>query len=245
MHSLRRVRQRRGGLVLAGLLATGMLPSVAGADELKPFAASYAIRASGITAGNAQVQLEKLPDGRWSYQSSTTTTIWVRFLLPAKLDSRSVFRIQDNRVIPETFTAEDGTKDDDDDQNIVFDWAAGRVRGVAERKRVDLPLQPGLLDTLSVQVALMHELLAGRQPERFVLLDKERIKDYLYNTEGQERLQTEAGTWNTVIYRSSRPGSRNSTWFWCAPELGYLPLKVERREGKEVKWSMRLQTVQR
>ncbi len=26
--------------------------------------------------------------------------------------------------------------------------------------------------------------------------------------------------------------------FWCAPELGYLPLKVERRDGKDVEWSM-------
>src|SRR2546421_7435468 len=37
---------------------------------------------------------------------------------------------------------------------------------------VDLPLTPGVQDEASVQVALMVELLRGRTPERFELLDK-------------------------------------------------------------------------
>jgi len=41
------------------------------------------------------------------------------------------------------------------------------------------------------------------------------------------------------------PGSRKGTWFWCAPELGYLPLKIERRDGKNVVFSMRLKQIQR
>src|SRR6185369_8644848 len=121
-----------------------------------------------------QLELQRLPDGRWSYAMQMHARGLARLALPAETESRSVFRIQDDRLIPETFTVEDGPNDDDQDQNIVFDWAAGRARGTAEGKRVDLPLQPGLLDTLSVQVALMHELLAGRTPERFVLLDTDR-----------------------------------------------------------------------
>ena len=46
---------------------------------------------------------------------------------------------------------------------------------MAEKRRVDLPLQPGLLDTMSVQIALMHELLAGGTPKHFVLVDKDRL----------------------------------------------------------------------
>ena len=105
---------------------------------------------------------------------------------------------------------------------------------------MDLPIQPGLLDELSVHVALMQALSDGRTPEGFVMLDGDHIKEYLYTAEGEERLQTEVGEYDTVIFRSSRPNSRKGTWFWCAPELGYLPLKIERRDGKDVTVSMRL-----
>jgi hypothetical protein len=231
--------------ISAWLLTCGAALGGAAEDGLKPFSASYSISWHGIAAGSAQLQLQLQSDGRWSYRMQTFARGLARLAMPAQMDSRSVFRIQDDRVVPETFTVDDGTDDDDNDQSVVFDWEAGRVRGIAERKRVDLQLQPGLLDTLSVQVALMRELLAGRTPERFVLLDAERIKDYIYTTQGREKLQTDAGTYDTVIFRSTRPGSRKSTWFWCAPELGYLPLKVERRDGTDVQLSMRVRSAQR
>jgi len=219
--------------------------ALAGAMELKPFTASYSINWHGLAAGSTELKLEQLPDGRWSYSSHSSAHGLFRLAMPAELASRSLFRIEEGQLVPERFTADDGATSDAKDQDITFDWAAARVRGVAERHKVDLPTQPGLLDTLSVQVALMNELLRGRTPARFVLLDKDRIKDYVYSAEGHERLKTDIGEYDTMIYRSARPGSDNGTWFWCAPELGYLPLKVERRDGDDVQWSMRLRSVQR
>lgn len=234
---------RTRSIVTVLLLACG--GALAGADELKPFAASYSINWHGLSAGTSQVKLEHLANDQWSYTSLNNARGLFRLAMPAHLTSRSVFRIEGNQIIPQTFTADDGGSGDSKDQDIVFDWAAGRVHGVAERKKVDLPTQPGLLDSLSVQAALMHDLLAGRMPERFALVDRDRIKDYLYTSQGQEPVQTDTGNYDTVIFSSSRPGSRNATWFWCAPELGYLPLRVERREGDDVQWSMRLEDVKR
>jgi hypothetical protein len=229
------------------LLAAGMLPPCATATELKPFAASYEITWHGLSAGEAAIKLEELPDGRWSYHSQTSPRGLGRLFNPAELSmsQRSVFRFQYERLIPESFTADDGTANDSKDQDLTFDWTAGRVRGVAERKAVDLPIEPGLLDELSVHVALMQSLQAGRTPDKFVMLDGDHVKEYLYSAEGEERLQTDVGTFDTVIFRSSRPDSRKGTWFWCAPELGYLPVKIERREGRNVQLSMRLHDVKR
>jgi hypothetical protein len=50
---------------------------------------------------------------------------------------------------------------------------------------------------------------------------------------------------HTVTYRSRRPDSRYSTWYWVAPQLGYLPVKVERRKLDEVQWSMQAQKLER
>ncbi|MBK7116747.1 MAG: DUF3108 domain-containing protein [Proteobacteria bacterium] len=228
-------------------LALSLAPLLAGAleapsSELKPFTASFGITWHGMSAGTAQLQLQRLEDGRWSYQSVSTARGLFRLAMPAELRSRSVFAIREGRILPDRFTADDGASSTSKDQDLRFDWTTQRVTGVAEKRRVDLPLKPGVLDTMSVQIALMHELLAGNTPRYFVIVDKGRIKDYNYTAVGEEKLVTPIGEYRTLVFRSTRPGSDTGTYFWCAPELGYLPLKVERREGSKVQWSMALQT---
>lgn len=230
---------RRTALLLALCLPCLTVAAVAPAEELAPFRASYNIKWNGMAAGTGELQLEQLPDGRWSYSSKVHGRGLFRLAIPANQVSRSVFRIVDGKVVPDSFQS------DEHNQQIAFDWTAGRVTGMVDRKRINLPTQPELLDSLSVQVALMQELLSGRTPARFVLLDEDRIKDYLYAVEGSEELESAAGTHRTDIFSSKRPGSRKATYFWCAPELGFIPLKVERRDGREVEWSMQLSSLVR
>src|SRR5690606_29440707 len=183
---------------------------------------------------------DRIPgDNTWSYEQRVQGRGLFRLALPSNQVSRSVFRIENDRVVPQSFTS------GENNQQMQFDWATGRVTGTVDGKPFDLPAQPGLLDTQSVQVALMQELIAGRVPSRFVLVDEDRIKDYIYAVEGSEVIESVAGTFRTDIYSSRRPGSRKATYFWCAPELGYLPLKVERRDGKNVEFSMRLTSLER
>ncbi|MEO6079915.1 MAG: DUF3108 domain-containing protein [Steroidobacteraceae bacterium] len=227
-----------------GLLLACSSPLVAAAtSELRPFRASYNIAWNGLSAGSSDLELQRLADGRWSYQSRTFANLWARIKAPAELSSRSVFAIQNGHVVPQQLTSDDGAGSSNDGQQLNFDWTRSRVTGVFERKPVDLPTQPGLLDSQSVVVALMNELLAGRTPQKFVLVEKGLIREYAYTKEGTATLRTAVGTHQVEIYRSSRSGSRKTTWFWCAPELGYLPLKVERREGKTVELQMRVKSI--
>lgn len=222
-------------------IALGLLclaaATAAPAAELAPFKATYAFRYRGMSAGGGELRLQQLPDGRWSYES----VVRARALLLVRInrESTSTFRIVDGKVVPEQFVS------DEHDQKIHFDWAAGRVTGTVGRKNVDLPTQPGLLDPQSVQVALMQELLSGRMPARFVLIDEDRIKAYRYSVEGSEVMDSALGQHRVDIFSSRRPNSNKATYFWCAPDLGYIPLKVERRNGREVEWSMTLTSLER
>jgi hypothetical protein len=237
---------RRSALLLASPLLALLAMPVQAAD-LRPFSASYAVTYSGASAGTSDLQLQQLPDGRWSYKSHLKTKFIVSLLVPRSkipANEHSLFRIQNGRIVPETFSAAEDTPRDPRFQQLQFDWQRGRVTGVAAGKPVDLPLEPGLLDEMSAQLALMLELSNGRQPTRFAVLDQDRIKEYDYSAEGSALISTEAGEYRTVIYRSSRVGSDKSTLYWCAPELGHLPLKVERHEGKDVKWSIAVKSVQ-
>ena len=228
---------------LACLIAiSAPLLQIAHAAELQPFTVSFNVTWHGMAAGRSKLELQRMADGRWSYSSQSEAQGLFRLALPAELKSRSIFTIQNGQVVPEHFTGDDGTDSQKRDQDLVFDWERGRVTGIAEKQPVDLPTQPGLQDGMSIQVSLIHALLAGHVPSRVVMVDKTKIKEYVYSAEGTASVKTPLGVRQTVIYRSGRPGSPHGTWFWCDPQLGFLPVKVERRTGNNVEWSMTLES---
>ena len=221
-----------------------LAPLLAAGAELREFTARYALTWRGMSAGRSEMQLSKLDGDRWSYVSRSNAQGVFRLALSSELAQTSTFRIVDGRVQPLHFSSDDGTNGRSRDQDLKFDRESHRITGTAETKPVDLPLQPGVLDAMSLQIAVMRMLMDGSQPEHFQMVDKTKIKDYVYSREGEETVKTPQGPQETVIFRSSRPGNQRGTWFWCAPELGYLPVKIERRNGSKVEWSMTLQSVQ-
>jgi hypothetical protein len=168
-----------------------------------------------------------------------------KLALAGEIRQTSQFVLSDGTPRPLRYVADDGTEDVQRDIRLEFDWRAGRVRGTAEAQPVDLPLREGLQDAMSVQIALMNALQVGRSPQRFFLIDKDEIKEYLYESLGSARLRTAAGELDTVIWSSRRPGSDRVTRVWYAPALGHVPVQAERRRGDRTEWTMRLKTMRR
>lgn len=229
-------------LMLFATLAAGAVTAATPGGSLAPFTASYTVTWHGMAAGTSQLQLERLDDGSWRYGSRNRPRGLFRLALPPELAQQTRFDIRDGAVRPLQFDADDGSGNTGGKRNasVRFDWELGRATGHSGGTGVDLPLAPGLQDTMSIQVSLMQALLQGRMPTRFQVLDDNRIKEYVYEHEGTEQVETRLGTQQAVVFRSLRPGSTRSTWFWCAPGLAYLPVKVERRNGSKVEWSMSL-----
>lgn len=225
-------------LLLTGLALLGgtALP----AAELVPFSASYSVSWHGMAAGTSQLQLERLADGSWLYGSQNRPRGLFRLALPSELSQRTRFTLHEGAVRPLHFEASGGSSDGKRSADLRFDWNAGHATGRSGNADIDLPLVPGLQDAMSIQISLMQSLLQGQAPTRFQMLDGDRIKEYIYQREGDELLSTGTGGHRTVVFRSLRPGATRSTWFWCAPDLNYLPVKVERRNGSKVEWSMSL-----
>jgi hypothetical protein len=119
------------------------------------------------------------------------------------------------------------------------------VTGVYEDTKVDMPLQPGIQDDLSVQIALVVELLRGHEPDQFQMIDKNTVREYRYAREAEEPLSTPLGNIDTIVYRSSKAGSPRVTRFWCAPSIGYIPLRVEQKKDNDVQWTLLIQSVKR
>ena len=237
--------RRNGSRWPALMLSTVALATscITWADELKPFEASYAWSWHGMTVAVSSLKLEQHAD-TWTYSSKSDPRGLGRMFSERPVQ-QSTLRVTASGVEPLSYKADDGTSSTKRDADVQFDWEHDRVTGVYEDAKVDLPLQKGIQDDLSVQIALMVELLAGRTPNQFQMIDKNTTRDYQYTRESEASISTALGKIDTVVFRAQKKGSPRVTRFWCAPSRGYIPMRVEQKKGDDVQWTMEVLSVKR
>lgn len=229
---------------LALLCLLMVLP--AAAEDLQPFTVRYAWTLKGIHAGTSTVTLKRLDGERWSYASRSVARGVFRLIASGDITQDSTMRVTGTQVLPERYRGDDGTRSTVRDVQLDFDWQAKRARGVYEDTPVDIGIEPGVHDDMSVQIALILSLMKGAPPTGFKLVDRNVFKEYTYSTAGTAELDTPLGRQHALLFRSQRIGSKSSTLYWCAPALGFLPIKVERHDGNDkVEWAMNIEALTR
>jgi uncharacterized protein (DUF952 family) len=233
-----------GGLAALAVSLAFAPAGSARAEELGPYQATYRGIWNGFTVGVSRLELRQTGDS-WTYSSRSEPRGIGRMAphLFAPLQV-SVVRVTSEGVRPQSYTSGDGN-DPGRNTDLTYDWQKARVKGTYEGTAVDLPLSAGVEDDASVQLALMVELLAGRTPGSFALIDKNSVRDYRFEREGTATLATPIGAVATVIYGARKAYSPRITRFWCAPDRGYIPLKVEQTKGDEVQWTLEIQSLKR
>ncbi len=237
---MRRARRTAAWLALLGPVL-GASGTAAAAECPQPFRITYAVEWHGFSAGTSTLELTRTGANEFVYQSRNRARGLFRIALPGTITQTSHFSIVNGEVVPSSYVGDDGTSDTRRDVSLRFDWNAHRVIGTAEDKPVDVPVEPGVQDDLSVQIALMCALAAGEAPKSFRLIDKDEVKEYQYTREGEETLDTPVGRLDTVLYKSQKAGSSRYTRLWIAPSLGYLPVRAEqaKRDKRELQLTLR------
>lgn len=235
-------RAARWGGLLGGALALAGAGLVR-ADELKPYEATYNGIWHGMTVAVSTLKLEHSGD-TWTYSSVSEARGLGRFVSGLSPNQTSVVHVMATGVQPLSYQS-GGGNDGKVSIDLKYDWQSHRVRGVYEGTQVDLPLTPQTQDDASVQLALMAELTAGRTPAGFSIIDKNSVRDYQFAREGEATLKTPMGDVATVIYRAQKKYSPRITRFWCAPDRGYVPMRVEQKKGDEVQWTLQIQRLTR
>ena len=223
------------GLVLA------VMSAAASAGELRPYEASYRGIWNGMTVAISDLKLERTGD-TWTYSSSSSPRGIGRLasgIFPPH--QVSTVRVSGAGVQPLSYKSSGGQSAKSID--LTYDWQSHRVTGTYEGAQVDQPLTAEVQDDASVQLALTVELLAGRTPSSFRIINGNDTRLYQFSRDGEATLQTPMGPIATVIYRSQKAHSPRITRFWCAPERGYIPIKVEQTKGDEVQWTMEIESL--
>ena len=224
--------------VTAAVTASAAANATADTDGPADFVAKFAIVWKGITAGYSTLELNRTAPNSYTYRSRNVARGIFKLAFPDVISQTSILSVVNGEVRPTSYHADDGEPDSDKAVTLRFDWQAGRITGIAEKKPIDLALPSGTQDSLSVQIELMRELAAGGSPKNFWLIDNDEVKEYKYTREGTETLDTPLGNLDAVRYRSEHAGSDRITRLWLAPALGYLPIRAERSRAGKIDFSL-------
>ena len=211
-------------LAMAQGASSGAAP---GAASPAPYKARYQVSYRGISGGELETSLHRgTAQGQWLYESRAFPNLLARVAVSPDARQRSTMDIAQGTVRPQTLVFDDGSDSGVKDVRMTFDWREGRVRGESKGKAFDLAVPPGTQDSTSVQVAMLLELAAGREPKSFRIQNGARLEEYRYWPEGRATVVTPFGKFETVIWASQRDGSKRVNRVWHAPSLGYVPVQA-------------------
>ena len=103
-------------------------------------------------------------------------------------------------------------------------------------KSVTIDTPEPVFDPLNFQIAIQQQLLANGElhTNRYLLLDRDRIREHRYQVAGSEWLKTPAGYFDTLKIKRIRDDSDKSTMIWLAKDWDYVILQIRHsQDGKD------------
>jgi hypothetical protein len=225
-----RIRKAR---ILAILLAAIAWPATA--DVLSPFEAHYEVERGSMGLGATVFSLQTNGDC-YRYRGKARPNALVSLFVGDVSDESRFCMTDDGRVAPRRFEHIESRDDEDshslvfgDDDRVIYRSRAGQARTFAAPEDALEPFVIHIAVRLWIDGAEQPALLPNRT---FTVVDEDEIKHYQLAVREGGRLETPAGTWDTLVVERVDDPNRQLR-FWLAPELSWLPIKVEHQKGDD------------
>ena len=238
------IRRQALTLALAATLSlqTGAAVEPPAPNALRPFSATYHLSRAGIPFGEVRVTLALSDGGEYRYHAHTLPRGPVTLFRDDEITEESTGRILENEVRPDNYRYRHEHTENGRDAALAFDHANGQVVNRIRGTRWRMPVPPGVQDKFSQQLALMQRMLLGAEDLEFPVADGGRLKSYRYERIGNQVIESPAGSLETVALARRKDDHPSQMTVWLAPELGFLPVMVERRASDD-RFTMLLQSV--
>jgi len=197
------------------------------------FQAVYQLRVNSFTIGEARVELAAQANGRYLYSSSTRSTGLTRVFRNDKVSESSLFKLHNQHLRPLEYRFDHTGSKKERHAYLKFDWIKREVANTVEGHTWEMEIPEKALDKLIVQLAVMMDLDAGKQELVYAIADGGKLKEYTFAIVGKEKLHVPAGEYETIKLERLRKDNDRTTYLWCAPSLGYLPVRIKQIENED------------
>lgn len=199
------------------------------AKSLKPFTAEYTVKYRGLSLGKMQQSLTISKNKNYVFKQTMDASIpFVN--LDAKQQSEGLIT---TRVQPLHYQYQTRYKGKDRLDKITFDWRRKRASFTYKNRQGQLPIKLGDQDQLSCLLQVRLKLIKTGKLKSCQIINGDRRSLYQFTRLKKETLETTRGPLSTLKLSRQRSGSSRNVLMWLAPELDYLPVKIEQyKKGK-------------
>lgn len=222
--------RRRVGVALVTIVAA--LPAAAGGggelpEPLRPFEATYSVTRSGMQLGTTELTLARHEHG-WRFRSVTEAQGVFSLLMSGPSTEETILAAHEGGLRPLRYRHTE--PDEDDNFAVAFDWAAGEARVERADGADVVPLTAGAHDPFSALLAVIQAVAGGAESVRLPGIDDDGERTELrFAVRARERIEVPLGRYDTVRVHRVRDDKR-ATITWIAPELDWLPVRMEQRK---------------
>jgi hypothetical protein len=213
-------------IILISLLLCTSAAWATPATEIPAYVATYEAHAYGNTLVVVNT-LRHEPEGiRMTMDAHIVG--FLRLLGSFGFSRGSLFHFEDRQVRLLETRMSQRTPRREREAEAQLDWDANRARGRVNDEPFDMEVPAGTQDFLSSLYLTMTRLMEGDFDEVLTvdLLERNRLRSYTMENRGEERLETQLGTLDTIrVARQNSSDIEVSGWF--APDLGYLPVRLQ------------------
>ena len=212
--------------MLALSLAAALAMAASPAHALKPFTAQYEASFKGISAGGAMTLSRQ--GQRWTYAMGLRNAM-------ANLSQATVFEEAAGRYRP--LGGSDRSTYLMKTRAVVtlYNWKGMQARwtgDVKPQRAGPVAMQPGDMDALLVNLALVRDIGFGRTSMSYRLLENGKAKSMTYRVAGREKITVGGRALDTT--RVVQSAGSKQTAVWIAPGVPTPVRIVQREDGSEV-----------
>ena len=195
----------------------------------KGFTTEYDVTRNNVYLGISTRQLFMRDQGRTlDYGSSTTPKGLVALLFSDRFIEHSLIRVTPQGLQPHRYDYQRTGGKKEITFQASFDWKQQRIH--MSNTPDAQPLSANTQDLLSFQLALMEGLYQGQRQFSFHIVDHKRIQLQTLEYDKTIKMRTSHGELDVLQLEHKAEKSDYRFTFWCAKQLHYLPIMIQKTE---------------
>lgn len=198
---------------------------------LTPYTAVYDAKSSGMKASNHMTLSAPDSTGRMEMRSVSKARGFARILKHDPIVEYTQFEEIDGELRAIEYHYLFNNSGSKRNAWIIFDREKLVAESLYKTETVELDIQNDHVDRMLESLVFRADLISGNIAEKYPYIDRNTLREAVYENLGQETVSTQAGSFDTIKYRRQRVGSTRSAIIWFAPELEYLPVQMRHFKG--------------
>jgi len=210
---------------LITLFGIGLASTVYANPTLSTFENTYNAKLYGFNI-TVTSRLSALPNGNYEYIFNADSSV-------GKVSESTEVSWKENEklVVPRHYTYKRKGMGNNRDDELIFDWTNLKLNNTKKNQVTDLEANNKLHDSLSYQVQLNQDLIAGKNKFSYSVTNTRKIKTYKFEIVGEENLTTSLGDVKTVKVKRTRDNDDLVTYAWFAKDFQYLLVRMQQEEN--------------